>query len=216
MNNISKLAYRLQPNVKWQRKIGIGLVLLTIIIAYLVYNLLSTGLAFAWVFGLLIGFTLQRSKICFTAALRDPLLFGMTGATRAIILSLIITTLGYAGMQYYQLAHGLNLVGKFTPLGWHIPLGAFIFGIGAAISGGCASGTLVRLGEGFQLQIVVLIGFIIGSTHGAYDGAWWYHLFSETKVHLPSIIGWKLGIGLQLVVLVLLYVVAYLWEKHKF
>ncbi|GAB6137770.1 YeeE/YedE thiosulfate transporter family protein [Halanaerobaculum tunisiense] len=214
---MAQIAYKLNRNVKWQRKLGFLLIIVVLVSSYFIYNLLSPDLAYALYFGLLIGFVLQRSRICFTAALRDPLLFGMTELTRAIILSLIITSLGYAGVQYYQLSQGLELSGKFISLGLHIPVGAFIFGIGAAISGGCASGTLVRLGEGFQLQWSVLLGFIIGSTHGAYDGAVWYQLFSGYQVtHLPSLIGWKAGVVVQLLLLGLLYLIAYWWEQYKF
>ncbi len=77
--------------------------------------------------------------------MRDPILFGMTELARAIILSLFIMTTGYFLIQTYQFSQDLPLSGRFVTLGWHIPIGALIFGIGAALSGGCASGTLVRI-----------------------------------------------------------------------
>jgi hypothetical protein len=168
------------------------------------------------VFGLTVGFILQRSRICFTAALRDPLLFGMTELTRALILSMMIVTIGYAGLQYYQVSNGLAMTGKFVSLGWHLPIGAFVFGLGAAVSGGCASGTLIRMGEGFQMQWVVFIGFIIGSVHGTHDAGWWYSLFKIDKVHLPSLLGWKKGVLIQFLLLGGLYLLFYWWEKYNF
>ncbi|MDZ7673108.1 MAG: YeeE/YedE thiosulfate transporter family protein [Halanaerobiales bacterium] len=160
---------------------------------------------------------MQRSRICFTAAFRDPILFGMTELARAIVISLIITTVGFYILQYYQLGSGLEISGKFTPLGWHIPIGAFVFGVGAAISGGCASGTLVRAGEGFHMQWVVILSFIIGSVHGAQHSDFWYSFFQVDKsVHLPTILGWKTGLIIQLLFLIILYIALYYHEKKKF
>ncbi|WP_018249573.1 YeeE/YedE thiosulfate transporter family protein [Orenia marismortui] len=191
---------------KWQIKLAIVLLFISSLIFYYLYNSLAFNLAISWVFGLLVGFTLQRAKICFTATLRDPIFFGLTELARAVILSLLIATIGYSIIQYYQMVNGLSLSGRFVALGWHIPIGALIFGVGAAISGGCASGTLVRLGEGFQLQWVALIGFLLGSVHGAHDADWWYRLFSDYEVpHLPTLIGWGPSILLQVSMLVILY-----------
>jgi len=200
-----------------QRKLGIGLLIAALLVYFLLYNYLPHIFAYSWFFGLSLGFILQRSRICFTAAIRDPLLFGMTELSRGLILSLVVSSGGFALIQYYRLSQGLSLVGRFVPLGWQIPIGAFIFGLGAAFSGGCASGTLMRIGEGFQMQFMVLIGFIAGSTHGAYDAKWWYQLVREKdKIHLPTLLGWKNALVVQFGLLLLLYLVAYWWEEYQF
>nr|WP_204701311.1 YeeE/YedE thiosulfate transporter family protein [Halanaerobacter jeridensis] len=200
-----------------QRKVGGGFLLIALVIYIVLYLFLPPLFAYSWLLGLALGFILQRSRICFTAAIRDPLLFGMTELSRGLILSLMISSLGFAALQYYRLSQGLSLIGRFVPLGWHIPIGAFIFGLGAAISGGCASGTLMRIGEGFQMQLIVLIGFVLGSTHGAYDAGWWYQLIGEQEVtHLPTILNWPKALLLQLGLLIMLYLFAYWWEKYQF
>ncbi|WP_035571887.1 YeeE/YedE thiosulfate transporter family protein [Halonatronum saccharophilum] len=213
----AKLKKSLEINFPKQRRMSFLIALFSLLIYICLYSYIDSTLAYSWIFGLLVGFTLQRSRICFTAALRDPILFGMTELARAIILSLFIMTIGYFLIQIYQLSQGLPLPGRFVTLGWHIPIGALIFGIGAALSGGCASGTLVRIGEGFRLQWIALLGFIFGSTHGAYDGDRWYRLFTDIDFpHLPNLIGWRWAILIQLLLLIILYVLAYLWEKYKF
>lgn len=213
---VSKNDFHADKLIK-QQKLGIGLLLLGLVAYGLLYLMLPSIFAYSWLFGLAVGFILQRSRICFTAAIRDPLLFGMTELSRGLILSLMVSSLGFAGLQYYRLSQGLSLLGRFVPLGWQIPIGAFVFGLGAAVSGGCASGTLMRVGEGFQMQIVVLIGFVIGSTHGAHDAGWWYQLIGEQQVtHLPTILGWKKALGLQFGLLLLLYLFAYWWERYQF
>lgn len=193
------------------------LIFLVLIIAVCIFSFLPVTMFYSWIFGLLVGFVLQRSRICFTAALREPFLFGMTALTRALILSLMITTLGFALFQYFQVISGAALPGKIIPPGWNITIGGFIFGIGAAISGGCASGSLVRTGEGFQMQWVALLGFVFGSVHGAYDAGFWYQLFKEnTLSHLPSLLGWWEALLLQMLFLGLLYYLARNRENKKF
>ncbi|MGM0501800.1 MAG: YeeE/YedE thiosulfate transporter family protein [Bacillota bacterium] len=200
-----------------QRTIGMGLLIFALLTYISAYFYLPHIFAYSWLFGLSVGFILQRSRICFTAAIRDPMLFGLTELSRGLIISLAVSSMGYALLQYYRLTQGLELVGRFVPLGWQIPIGAFIFGIGAAISGGCASGALMRAGEGFQMQLIVLVGFIIGSTHGAHDAKWWYQLISDWEVtHLPSILGWKWALLVQFGLLTVLYLYAYWWEQKKF
>ena len=53
-----------------------------------------------------------------------------------------------------------------VPVSFATVIGAFIFGIGMVIAGGCASGTLMRVGEGFTMQILALFFFIVGSLWG--------------------------------------------------
>lgn len=201
----------------WQLIFALIIIIFSIYIYLYLNNSVEINLATSWAFGLIVGFILQRSRICFTAALRDPFLFGLTKLSRALILSTIIITIGFAYIQYQQQLGGLPIEGKFVPLGWHIPIGAFIFGLGAAVSGGCASGTLTRLGEGYKLQWIVIVGFIAGSVHGSYDASFWYQLIrSQKSTHLPQLLGWGNALALQIIFLLLLYLLSYWWEKHKF
>ena len=54
-----------------------------------------------------------------------------------------------------------------------VVIGAFLFGIGMQMGGGCASGTLFAVGGGNTRMIVTLLFFIIGSVLGAYTFGWW-------------------------------------------
>lgn len=211
------MAEKFRDDTDWQIKVALILLLLTLIISFFAYFRLETALAHSLLFGLTVGFILQRSRICFTAALRDPFLFGLTKLTRGLVLSVLILSIAFAVVQYHQSLSGMAISGKLAPLGWHIPLGALIFGIGASISGGCASGTLMRLGEGYKLQWVVIIAFIGGSVHGSIDADFWYSLiWSERNFYLPDLIGWNAAFLLQIITLITIYIVAYYWEKYKF
>jgi uncharacterized membrane protein YedE/YeeE len=53
-----------------------------------------------------------------------------------------------------------------SPIGLHLVIGAFIFGIGAVWAGGCALGTFIRVGEGYVQNMIALVFFIAGSMIG--------------------------------------------------
>lgn len=201
---------------KNQLPIAIGLLIVVIVLA-IVFSQISKGLAFAWVFGVGFGVVLQKSRFCFTAAFRDPVLTGGTSLTKAVLLTLAIALVGFGVIQFLTVQSGKGLPGAVNPAGWHIAIGALMFGIGAVISGGCASGTLMRVGEGFMMQWLSLLFFIIGSLWGARDFGWWNKVLisSSPKAHLPSVLGWPLAFLLQLVVLGGLYFLADWWGKRK-
>jgi hypothetical protein len=96
-------------------------------------------------------------------------------------------------------------------------IGAFLFGIGMVIAGGCASGTLMRNGEGFMMQWLVLVFFITGSLWGAHDFGWWKEVFISNgpSVFLPDVFGWFGALALQLLVLLGLFVFATKYEQKK-
>jgi len=85
------------------------------------------------------------------------------------------------------------------------------------ISGGCASGTFMRIGEGFQLQMITLVFFIIGSRCGAHDFKWWEDNFISRgyRVFLPDIFGWIGGLLFNLIIILVLYLILKKWEEKK-
>lgn len=92
-----------------------------------------------------------------------------------------------------------------------------MFGIGMVIAGGCASGTLMRVGEGFYMQALSLTFFVVGSLWGAHDFGWWkLHTISNGKaVFLPDVFGWGGSIVIQMLIIVLLFIAADKWEHRK-
>lgn len=164
-----------------------------------------------WLFGLLFGFVLQRSRFCFAAASRDIFLIGNTMLTRALLLAFIVSTLGFLMLEI--LTPGMELLftqGKVQPVGIFTAVGAFLFGIGMVVAGGCASGMLMRMGEGYLMQWIVLPGFLLGSAVGAWHLGWWYeHFIANAKaIFLPHLLGWPLAVLIQLFLLITLYFIS--------
>ncbi|KPU27057.1 transporter [Caloranaerobacter sp. TR13] len=175
-----------------------------------------------WFVGLLIGITLQRSRFCFAASFRDPIMVGSTSILKAIIIAFMVATIGFAIIQYYSIdSSGVidvyRLPGQISPVGIHTAIGAILFGIGMVIAGGCASGTLMRIGEGFLLQIVVLIGFIIGTVLGAHDFEFWDKLIirKSPTIYIPKYIGLPTAVILQIIFLTVLYFITDWYDKKN-
>ena len=193
---------------------AIGLIVLIAAVALYLYTLLPKA-ALMWIFGIALGFVLQKSRFCFTASMRDPSLTGSTSLTRAVLLAIGVATIGFAAIQYNSLEMGAGLIGDVAPWGLNTVAGAFMFGIGMVIAGGCASGTLMRVGEGFLLQILALVFFIVGSVWGAPDYGWWIQNFAQKGVFLPNVFGWGFALVLQLGLLATAYFVARKYGKAK-
>jgi hypothetical protein len=130
-----------------------------------------------------------------------------------------VSSIGFLAVKYTSAIGGgetnLNMAGV-SPIGLPLIIGAVLFGIGMVIAGGCASGTLMRVGEGFLMQILSLVFFIVGSAWGAHDMGFWGKLNSHApKVFLPDVFGWFGAIVVQGLIIVLLYIAAVKWQKKK-
>ncbi len=203
---------------KNQMHFGIGLFIVLVVFGVFL-STISSNLSLFWLTGISFGFILQKSRFCFTASMRDPYLTGGTMLTRAILIALAITSIGFTAIKYGNFTRGLEVSGQsyVVPISLATVVGAFIFGVGMVIAGGCASGTLMRVGEGFIMQILALFFFIVGSLWGAHDFEWWEHNFiSKGKsVFLPDILGWFGAIFVQLLIIAILYILAEKWEIRK-
>lgn len=206
-------------------QIIIGIVLLAayIVLSFYVQSVNPRG-AFIMMIGLALGYVLQRSRFCFTASLRDPLLTGSTTLTKAVILAFMLSSFIYAALQMKQTGLSLEtlniseLPGNIKGVGINTAIGGFIFGIGAVVAGGCASGTLMRMGEGFYQQWIAIIFFVLGSVIGSaiLIPMQTTFLYSGEAIYLPQLLGgWIPALIVQFGVLSALYLLADWYGKKK-
>jgi len=172
-----------------------------------------------WITGLAFGYILQHARFCFTAACRDPYLTGGTNLTKAVLVAFAITSIGFIAVHYGAHLRGAPMPGSayIVPISAATAIGAFMFGIGMVISGGCASGTLMRVGEGFTMQLLSLFFFVVGSLWGAHDFGWWkLNVILQGKaVYLPDVFGWVGAVVVQLLIIALLWIAADKWADKK-
>ena len=171
------------------------------------------------IFGVVFGMILQRSRFCFTAAFRDPVITGSTSLTRAAFLAIAVGTIGFSALSLYSISTGGKPMGtdSVAPLSILTVIGGVMFGIGMVTAGGCASGTLMRVGEGFQLQWIALLCFMLGSVAGAWAMGFLEPLGkANIKVYLPDHLGWAGALIFQFALIAIVYVLAIKWQKKKY
>lgn len=199
---------------KSQQKLNLGFSFFILLLLLLLVQV-SAQLALIFLVSLAIGFTMQKSRICFVAAFRDPLLVGTTKLTETLILLLVISIPSFAIVYNFADMFNISLNLYVTPFGVHTFIGGILFGTGMVLAGGCASGILTRVGEGFAMQMIALLGLFIGAFWGKYSLPHWLSIFHEFPgIFLPDIMGWVPAVALQLSILLLLWKAIRWWQRR--
>jgi len=117
--------------------------------------LIVSGLAVGFMF----GFVLQHGRFCMNTAFREVLLSRDFTVFRAYILALLVSIIGANLLETFGVIHL-----KSVPFTWLAnALGGYIFGLAMVLGGGCASGTLYRIGEGMIGSWFTALGFMLGA-----------------------------------------------------
>ena len=177
-------------------------------------------LALFWVFGLALGFILQRSRFCFVSAVSDCFLFRDTRLLEGILCGLFLATLGFAFIMYRLVPDPTSgatpLTAIVSPFGWHLVIGGVLFGGGMMLSGGCVVGNLYRIGEGALSAIVAFVGIILGMGILQFTWPWWWqnYISQLPAIWLPAKVGWAGAIILTLSVITILFVIVRQIKAH--
>jgi uncharacterized membrane protein YedE/YeeE len=149
--------------------------------------------------GLAAGLVLYHAAFGFTSAWRVFIADGRGSGLRAQMLMLAITCLVFFPLLAAGQFLGQPMRGSVSPAGLSVIVGAFMFGIGMQLGGGCASGTLYTAGGGNTRMMVTLLAFIAGSVFGTAHTQWWAALPSFAPISLVSAFGAIGGLALSLV-----------------
>jgi len=160
-----------------------------------------------WVFGLAFGFALQRGRFCFASAFRDLFLLGHGRTMKGVLLGLAVASVGFAVIMARQIP--ITTLGfdppsaNVLPVGVHTALGGLLFGIGMVVAGGCVSGSLYRMGEGYLGSWVAFAGLMTGLLVASYQWNWWWEVSLSTtpRIWLPRALGHSGALVLTLLAL---------------
>lgn len=148
-----------------------------------------------------IGVTLYQARFGFTSAYRALMTERDARGVRAQLVMLAVATALFAPVLATGTALGHGVTGAWAPAGVSVAAGAFLFGLGMQLAGGCGSGTLYTMGGGSVRMLVTLIAFCAGGFWASLHLGWWQALPALSPAPLGSRIGWAEAAGLQLALL---------------
>ena len=164
--------------------------------------------------GIIFGITLMHAMFGFTGGWRMFIRSRHSLGVRAQIILIICSSLLFfpiVGGAFSEIS-GYAALGQ---IGTSVLVGAFLFGIGMQLGGGCGSGTLFTVGQGQTDMLITISFFIVGATLGSYHLPWWLSMPNIGKVSLITELGWLPALLLQLAVLVVLYRFVFSLDKKR-
>lgn len=155
--------------------------------------------------GAMLGATLYLASFGFTSAYRSLLEGRGAQSVRAQLLMLAAATVLFAPVLAQGSWFGREIAGAVAPAGVQVAAGAFLFGIGMQLAGGCGSGALYTVGGGQLRMAIVLAAFIAGSFWASLHMDAWSTLPALPSISLGEEIGWPAAVGLQLLIFAAIY-----------
>ncbi|MEO0913958.1 MAG: YeeE/YedE thiosulfate transporter family protein, partial [Pseudomonadota bacterium] len=125
------------------------------------------------------GFALYHAAFGFTAGWRRLVTEGRSFRVRAQFL-----LIGLTALVSYPMIGWFGAGGFVHPIGVGMFIGAFLFGMGMQLGGGCGSGTLFVVGGGSTRMVITLFFFIMGSVIGHAHVPWWNDLPRMERISL--------------------------------
>lgn len=153
----------------------------------------------ALIIAAVIGYTAQVTGLCMVRGVSD-----WTKGRR-----LRLTAILMAGFWIYLFTpliddHGHSFLAVY-PFHWLIPLGGFVFGVGAAINGACSISTATRFASGDLRMALTMMGWLAG---------WVLLIITDVEPELrstpyqPGLLPW-IAVGALILVSILVY-----WKFH--
>jgi len=200
-------AFNLKP-------VGVALMLI-------VWGAVHLGAAVAWRQGALFlvgagaGVVLYHAAFGFTSSWRAMIAEGRGDGLRAQMLMLAVTCAVFLPVLAHGQIFGQTVRGSVSPVGVSVLAGAFLFGVGMQLGGGCASGTLYSAGGGSVRMFATLGAFIAGSVIGALHMPFWQATPALEPVSLVSSMGLAPSLGVSLLLFGAVALVSWVVERRR-
>ncbi len=178
-------------------------------------------LAIFWLFGMAFGFVLQRSRFCFTSAFRDLFLLRDGRVMKGVIVGMSVAAIGFSVVMSDQLPNArigaVMTEAHASPLAISLAVGGVAFGLGMVLAGGCVSGSMYRMAEGYLGSWVAFAGIITGLVAAVFTWNWWWQvdISRAPRIWLPNSIGYGGALAVTALVLVGAYVFVLWWESRS-
>ncbi|WP_369723276.1 YeeE/YedE family protein [Bradyrhizobium sp. LLZ17] len=200
---------------------GANLIIVAVAAAILLAGAVALSGTISWRQGWLfllggaLGLTLYHALFGFTSAWRVFIVTRRGAGLRAQMVMLALATALFFPALAQGSLFGEAVHGELGAVGIGMVTGAFLFGLGMQLGGGCASGTLYTAGGGNTRMLVTLAAFIAGSTLGALHLPWWSALPNVGTVSLIESLGWLPALVLCWAVMAAIYVLTRMAEIRR-
>lgn len=194
--------------------LGVALALILLGAWYLA-QAISPRQSALYVVGALLGMALYHAAFGFTSAWRVFIADGRGAGLRAQMIMLALGVALFFPALSAGTLFGTPVTGLVSPAGTSVVVGAFIFGIGMQLGGGCASGTLYTVGGGSTRMIVTLVAFVVGSVIGTAHMPFWTSLPQLQPISLVKTLGLMPALLLNWIVFALIATVTVVVEKRR-
>jgi uncharacterized protein len=162
---------------------------LVVLLLLLIATQVSLRQSLLFLVGVGAGLVLYHAAFGFSSSWREFIVHGRGGGVRAQMLMLSVATLFFVPLLAHGSFFGQAVRGSVAPAGVPVLAGAFLFGIGMQLGGGCASGTLFSAGGGSVRMLATLAAFIFGSVLGVRYSAIWGSTPSLPPISLLDAVG---------------------------
>jgi len=213
MSNTASLPVRQRVGIN-PVPMGVALLLIVLGALYLA-QAVSARQAALWVVGALLGVALYHAAFGFTSSWRVFIADGRGAGLRAQMIMLAVGVALFFPALSAGTLFGTPVTGLVSPAGTSVVVGAFIFGIGMQLGGGCASGTLYTVGGGSTRMIVTLIAFIAGSVIATAHMPFWTSLPQLKPVSLVKTLGLAPALLLNWIVFAAIAAITVVVEKRR-
>jgi len=189
-----------QPTTLWSA-------LAILAISLILQHEFDTRHAILFLIGTGLGISLMHALFGFTGGWRRFQRERRSAGIRAQLLLLALSSILFFPVIGHAIP-GVHAVAANGSVALMVLVGAFLFGIGMQLGGGCGSGTLFTVGGGHVVMLIVLAFFVIGATIGSLHLPWWNTILNGGRISIiDKFGGWIPALVVQLVAFSLLYFV---------
>lgn len=172
-------------------------------------------IVYIW-FGYAYGMMLQYGRFCFASASRDLFAAGVPRMAVGIMIALIFFSLVQATLESVKMS-----TFHAAPFGIHMLISGAVFGVGMVLAGGCASGSLYKVGEGNMTSLIaVIFGLCLGQAIFVDVGGVFNSLMPQSWVtqaqQTQAAIANSSGIQIPLTSWFDHYLVGYIWNQPQY
>ena len=179
------------------------------------YQVVGLNQALLFLVGGALGMTLYHASFGFTSSWRVFIKEQRGRGLRAQMIMLALAVLLFFPALGAGELFGHPVEGFVSPLSTSVVIGAFIFGIGMQLGGGCASGTLYTVGGGSARMLVTLLFFCLGSLIATTHLDWWFNLPHLAPISIVSSLGVVPALMVSFALFALIAAITIIFEKKR-